>query len=170
MLRRIWAPLSISLGTPLVRQQNTCLPAAALLSSKSSVILFSLPVVTSTSTLPCAYAHIFSYLSDSSNGVQGDIHTAHKAFEYCLSIVHKIFDVKIGGPCRCDCTRSGIPRHYPLPRRRSEDSACEQLSVAVFMQTPWFNILAMAPALPFSNRTVSTKKEWPKGARCSRQE
>jgi len=26
------------------------------------------------------------------------------------------------------------------------------------MQTPCFNILAMAPALPFSNRTVSTKK------------
>jgi hypothetical protein len=51
-----------------------------------------------------------------------------------------------------------IPRHYPLPRRRSEDSACEQLSVAVFMETPWFNILAMAPALPFSNRTVSTKR------------
>ncbi len=51
-----------------------------------------------------------------------------------------------------------IPRHCPLPRRRSEDSAREQLSFAVFRQTPRFNILAMAPALPFSNRTVSTKR------------
>jgi Bacterial regulatory protein, Fis family len=66
--------------------------------------------------------------------------------------------------CRCDCTRSGIPRHCPLPRRRSEDSACEQLSVAVFMQAPLVQYLSDGPCFALY------EKEWPKGARCSRQE
>ena len=77
------APLGISVSTPFVRQQVRSLiqPACCHFNIK----------------VPCAYAHIFNYMSVSSNGVQGDIHAAHKAFECCLSVIHKGFDELIGG-------------------------------------------------------------------------